>query len=285
MPLKNRPLSTRHPKMHKYRHSPSFDISHSNESCGEHSSSEQDSPLSEDSKSVSILTAMWDFGQCDPKRCTGRKLVRLGVTRLLKQKESFHGIVLTPTGAQCINPSTDKDIVSRCGIAVIDCSWAQTDNTPFHRLRYRHGRLLPYLLAVNSVNYGRPHKLSCVEALAACLYILGWENEAHDLLSYFSWGPSFLEVNSELLSTYRACRDNAEVLRAQNLYMAQLEAKNNRKRCSYADVYADLNEEMGSDHENCKLEETENQGAGDNKSHDSQEVCVGRLDSLSCCFL
>lgn len=104
------------------------------DSSSSHSDDELDSPSSEDSKSISILTAMWDFGQCDPKRCSGRKLVRLGVTRLLKHKESFHGIVLTPTATQFINPSTDKDIVSRCGIAVIDCSWAQTGSTPLHRV-------------------------------------------------------------------------------------------------------------------------------------------------------
>lgn len=99
-------------------------------------SSSESSSDPEDAGDISISTAMWDLGQCDPKRCSGRKLVRLGVTRLLKIQESFHGIVLTPTATQYINPSTDRDIVSRCGIAVVDCSWAQLDSTPFYKVRY-----------------------------------------------------------------------------------------------------------------------------------------------------
>ena len=54
---------------------------------------------------------------------------------------------------------------------------------------------VPYLLATNPVNYGKPWKLNCVEALAAAFYITGYEDYGRRLLEDFGWGESFWNVN------------------------------------------------------------------------------------------
>eukprot|EP00096_Caligus_rogercresseyi_P006669 TRINITY_DN2336_c0_g1_i1.p1 TRINITY_DN2336_c0_g1~~TRINITY_DN2336_c0_g1_i1.p1 ORF type:complete len:246 (+),score=69.88 TRINITY_DN2336_c0_g1_i1:226-963(+) len=181
---------------------------------GEASSSEED----EDAVEIDFPVAMWDVGQCDPKRCSGRKLARLGLIKELRLGQRFTGLCMSPQGSLSLSPG-DSEIGSEQGISVIDCSWAKLEETPFHRMKSNHPRLLPYLVAANPVNYGKPCKLNCVEALAAAMYILGKKREASYYMGKFSWGHSFIELNRELLETYSQCKDSEEIIKVQNEYL------------------------------------------------------------------
>ncbi|KAL1515879.1 hypothetical protein AB1Y20_002494 [Prymnesium parvum] len=172
----------------------------------------------------SLRLAMWDFGQCDSKRCTGRKLARFHLISTLPTSASFPGIVLTPKGTLPVSPA-DREYVLASGACVVDCSWARLDDVPFGKLRAGQPRLLPFLVAANPVNYGRPHKLSCVEAIAATLVICGLPERAEQLLGKFNWGEQFLVLNEELLASYARCADAAEVVRAQDATLARWHAE------------------------------------------------------------
>ena len=112
-----------------------------------------------------------------------------------------NAIVLTPDGKQSVC-SNDRDVIQSDGICVVDCSWNKVDDLAFHTLKGGQPRLLPFLVAANPVNYGRPFKLTCVEAIAACLFIVGFSREARQLLSKFVWGEGFITLNVELLEAY-----------------------------------------------------------------------------------
>jgi pre-rRNA-processing protein TSR3 len=121
-------------------------------------------------------------------------------------------------GERSISPA-DREIVAEFGVAVVDCSWAKLDEVPFAKIKGKHMRLctshpllfsplhlpplmslslqmvVPYLVAANPVNYGRPSKLSCVEAIAATLELTGFHSEAVKVMDPFRWGHAFFSIN------------------------------------------------------------------------------------------
>ncbi|KAG6657499.1 hypothetical protein I3843_04G087800 [Carya illinoinensis] len=182
--------------------------------------SDQVAAAEEEPAGPKIQLAMWDFGQCDAKRCTGRKLSRFGLLKELRVSNGFGGVVLSPVGTQCVSKE-DHSLMKRKGLAVVDCSWARLGDVPFVKLRCAAPRLLPWLVAANPVNYGRPCELSCVEALSAALLICGEEETANLLLGKFKWGHAFLSLNRELLKAYSDCENSADIISTQNAWLSQ----------------------------------------------------------------
>jgi pre-rRNA-processing protein TSR3 len=125
-----------------------------------------------------VPLAMWDLGQCDSKRCSGRKLVRRGMVTPLPLGQHHRGVLLSPEGRATVSPA-DRDVIGAHGLSVIDCSWNCVESgLPLHKMRGAQPRLLPYLVAANPVNYGKPAKLTCAEAFAAALAIAGFDEQA-----------------------------------------------------------------------------------------------------------
>ena len=213
--------------------------------------------LNKKRKEFPIQLRMWDFQQCDAKRCTGRKLCRLGYLVSMPPGRSFRGIVLSPFGKQLLSPA-DKDVVTKSGISVIDCSWAKIMDLPQRQVKSGQHRLLPFLVAANSVNYGKPHKLSCAEATAATLYIVGYIKEARMLMDEFSWGPEFLKINADALSMYVECNDSDEVEKAQASYLelCQKESEERKRRMILPSLSSSDEEEYEEDSETTSRETT-----------------------------
>jgi pre-rRNA-processing protein TSR3 len=122
----------------------------------------------------------------------------------------------------------DEHLITARGLAVVDCSWNRLDDVPFGRIKGAAPRLLPWLLAANPVNYGKPCKLSCAEALAAALWICGRRPDAESVMSCFKWGHSFLSLNEGLLDLYAECATADAVIEAQDEYLERLRAGGDR---------------------------------------------------------
>jgi pre-rRNA-processing protein TSR3 len=154
-------------------------------------------------------------GDDDPEKCTARRLAEFDLVELHRSDRTVpRGLVLDPHAERALSPA-DRDLAD--ALVALDCSWASAAPDRFRLADER--RALPYLVAANPVNFGRPLRLTTAEALAAALSVLGDADGARRLLDPFRWGETFLELNAEPLDRYADCADSGEVVAVQGEYL------------------------------------------------------------------
>ena len=160
-------------------------------------------------------------GDDDPEKCSARKLARFDLVELHRSNRATPpGIVLDPFADRALSPADREGTGARRDrLVALDCSWETAEREAFD-LEGIH-RSLPFLVAGNPVNYGTAFELNTVEAFAAALCILGERDHAERILSKFTWGHTFLELNEEPLRRYADCADSAEVLAVQDDYLVE----------------------------------------------------------------
>jgi pre-rRNA-processing protein TSR3 len=154
--------------------------------------------------------------------------------RELHVGQKFAGVVISPKGKRIVSRE-DKELLDQYGAAVVEASWNRIDEVPFGRIGGKCERLLPYLVAANPTNYGKPWRLNCVEALAACFYICGHSEWAEEILSTFSYGRAFLDINAALLKRYEACENEEQIKKAEEVWLAKIEQEYEQSRAEKED--------------------------------------------------
>lgn len=163
-----------------------------------------------------IPILVYDKDQCDPKKCTSKRMEKFGLAKEVPLNRIPAGcIVLSPFGKETLSPADLK--YAHKGIVVLDLTWTHIDEIP--HIRGEKARKLPYLVAANPINFGKPWNLMSAEAVLASLLILGQDEQAELFMPRFNWAPTFVQINRELLEAYRGAKDCAEVERIQNEYI------------------------------------------------------------------
>lgn len=160
--------------------------------------------------------------QDDPKKCSARRMEKFGLATV------YETVGKLPKGAVLLSPIAKKALskadlaYAHRGVVVLDCTWGEVERIfPTLKSKRLEERALPYLLASNPVNYGKPFMLNSAEAFVAALYILGCTGQAREVAERFKWGETFLTLNKEPLAAYASSADSADVIAAQNDFMPE----------------------------------------------------------------
>ena len=167
-----------------------------------------------------IKLIVYHANEDDPKKCSARKLKKFGFIELQTniRKTPRNTVLLNPFAKKSFSKE-DKKFAKKNGIFAVDCSWKNAENNFGYLAKRNYSRALPFVIAVNPVNYGKPLKLTTLEAFAAALYILGETDHAKNILNIYKWGPHFLELNKEPLEDYRKASNSKEIIEFMQQYI------------------------------------------------------------------
>lgn len=163
--------------------------------------------------------SLW-LAQDDPKKNTAVLSSKRGDITLHKRVNTLpkKGIILEPLCGKIFGPEDHNLLTQQNGSLVgLDCSWKQIESSVEQVMRRTRlkPRMLPLFLAANPVNWGKPGKLTTIEALAAATYLTGNREQASKLLSGFRWGERFIELNYEPLEEYSSAKSSADLVELQ----------------------------------------------------------------------
>lgn len=157
----------------------------------------------------------------DPRKNTALRLKRHGHAKVVDDLKQVprHSVLLNPFSKKALS-FEDHDTMLKRGLSALDCSWRHAEEAAFPALQGQvRSRALPFLVAANPVNYGKPFKLTTAEAMAAALYIVGEQRHARKVLSCLPFADQFWLLNENPLNDYAACKTSAEVVEAQMAYL------------------------------------------------------------------
>ncbi|MCI4328062.1 MAG: DUF367 domain-containing protein [Thermoplasmata archaeon] len=139
-------------------------------------------------------------GEDDPRRCSGRKLVRMReVTDVPVGRPPSSKVLLLDPHSETPLSRADRPRALATGLLT----------------GIRARRRLPWLVAANPQHHGRLAELNTAEAFAAALFVLGEPEKARRLLAPFAGGSTFFDLNAAAFVAY-ARADSAEgILRAE----------------------------------------------------------------------
>ena len=169
-------------------------------------------------KDISVH-ALW-LAQDDPKKNTAVLASKRGDIKLHKKIRSIpkKGIILEPLCGKIFGPEDHTIITDLNGSIVgLDCSWKQIEDSVKTVMKQTRlvPRMLPLLLAANPVNWGKPGKLTTMEAIASALHLVGNIEQSRQVLGAFRWGERFFELNHEPLMEYSDAKSSKELVDLQ----------------------------------------------------------------------